>query len=213
MQETTPVTKKKIYTIGHSNHPLEKFLHLLKKFGIQVVVDVRSHPFSRYVPHFNTKQLKVAVTNAGIKYIYMGRELGGQPEGAEFYDKDGYVLYSRLAESHPFQEGINRLEKGIEQFRAALMCSEENPLYCHRRQLISRILTERGVKVFHIRGDGREQTETDLVKEEKEIINNEQLTLFPVQEVVEWKSIQSVLQKNSGRVLRGSKTSRDQAPY
>ncbi|HBQ28938.1 hypothetical protein DK28_0205095 [Peptococcaceae bacterium SCADC1_2_3] len=203
MGQIVPDTERKIYTIGHSNHSLETFLNLLRKFKIQVVVDVRSNPYSRYVPHFNAGQIKKEITNDGIKYLYMGRELGGQPAGAEFYDEDGFVLYSRVAESRPFQEGITRLEKGIEQFRMVVMCSEENPVFCHRRQLISRFLVEHGVKVYHIRVDGRVQTEEDLSREEEETINKGQLTLFPVQEVVEWKSIQSVLPKKQQKNFSG----------
>ncbi len=141
-------------TIGHSNHSMETFLKLLQQFQIQVVVDVRSQPYSRYVPHFRKEALQQFLEEAGVRYLFLGRELGGRPSGDEFYDGEGQVLYRQLAESALFQEGIARLEKGLENYRVALMCSEEDPAKCHRLWLLGRVLQERGVEVSHIRGDG-----------------------------------------------------------
>ena len=94
----------------------------------------------------------------------MGRELGGRPAGAEFYDQEGHVLYSRVAESSLFLEGLERLQEGLREFRLALLCSEENPAACHRRLLVGRVLAERGVAIDHIRGDGRLQSEAELIR-------------------------------------------------
>src|SRR5829696_9023919 len=116
-----------ILTIGHSNYSLEAFIELLRAHRIEVLVDVRSQPYSKYTPHFESRALKESLPAAGIKYLFMGKELGGRPDGDEFYDSEGFVLYSRLAESPLFLEGISRLESGMEQgLRVAIMCSEEN---------------------------------------------------------------------------------------
>jgi uncharacterized protein (DUF488 family) len=90
-----------------------------------------------------------------MKYVFLGKELGGRPEGSEFYDEGGGVLYDRLAESALFLEGIDRLMEGVKGYRVAIMCGEEDPVKCHRRVLVGRVLEERGVRVKHIRGDGR----------------------------------------------------------
>src|SRR3989442_13506986 len=102
---------KCIYTIGHSSHPIDTFLELLKKHSVQVLVDIRSHPHSKYAPQFDMESLKAACGNAGVKYVYMGTELGGRPPDKELYDDAGHVMYAKLADSAPFKAGIARLLK------------------------------------------------------------------------------------------------------
>lgn len=109
----------------------------------------------------------------------MGRELGGRPQDSEFYDAEGFVLYSQIAESPLFLEGIDRLMKGIKTYRVAVMCGEENPANCHRRLLVGRVLAKRGVSVRHIRGDGTIQDEDELAREEYQSKGEQaQLSLF-----------------------------------
>ncbi|MFO0968578.1 MAG: DUF488 domain-containing protein [Gemmataceae bacterium] len=151
-----------LYTVGHSNHALEAFVGLLRKHGIQVLVDVRSQPASRYLPHFNKNEVAAGVEAAGVRYLFLGAELGGRPEGRDFYDEAGHVLYDRLAASPRFQEGIVRLERGLTRFRVAIMCSEEDPAVCHRYLLIARVMRESGVPIAHIRGDGSLQDDAEL---------------------------------------------------
>jgi uncharacterized protein (DUF488 family) len=185
-----------IFTVGHSNHMLAHFIDLLKKYQIEVLADVRSHPYSRYAPQFEGQTIKSGVNDAGIKYLFMGKELGGRPKGGEFYDMEGHVLYSRLAESPLFLEGISRLERGVQKCRIAIMCSEENPAGCHRRLLVARVLGERGIDVKHIRGDGMAQVEADLAREEaRRYLGKTPPMPFESQEAVAWRSIRSVLQR------------------
>jgi uncharacterized protein (DUF488 family) len=127
---------------------------------------------------FDQKDLKQALGRADIRYLYLGRELGGRPEGEEFYDQDGHVLYDRVAETRQFQEGLTRLENGIREYQVAMLCAEENPAACHRRLLIGRVLLEHGIQVDHIRGDGRVQTEEEVAAEMDP--NRIQLALFQV---------------------------------
>src|SRR5919201_5780422 len=116
-----------LYTIGHSNHALDTFIGLLEAHAIQVLVDVRSQPYSAYTPHSESRQLKTAVTAREIRYLFLGKELGGRPNGDEFYDADGYVRYDLVAESPLFRAGLARLEQGIGKYRVAAMCAEEDP--------------------------------------------------------------------------------------
>jgi len=192
--ENKPAEHPVVFTVGHSNVALETFLALLKQHAIEVLVDVRSEPYSKYVPHFNGASLKEAVTNAGIKYLYIGRELGGRPREPEFYDPDGYVRYDLLAVSPQFKQGIERLQRGVKSYRVAVMCNEENPAECHRRLLVGRVLAEKGIQVLHIRGDGRLQSEDDLLAEERKRAPDElqQELAFVVREKPEWKSTRSV---------------------
>jgi len=157
--------RQTIFTIGHSNLDLEAFIKLLKDNDIEVLVDVRSNPYSRFASQFNKVSIQKTIQANGMKYLFLGKELGGKPEGTDFYDSDGYVLYSRIADSPLFAEGIERLIKGIKKYRVAIMCSEENPINCHRRLLVGRVLSDKGIQVLHIRGDGRIQSEDDIIQE------------------------------------------------
>lgn len=181
-----------VFSVGHSNHPLSVFLNLLKKNDIQVIVDVRSHPYSKYSPHFASPSLKEALVRSGIRYVYMGDVLGGHPDGEEFYDAEGHVLYSRVAASPVFLAGIDRLERGIQEYRVAVMCSEESPLECHRRLLIGRVLAGRGIRMMHVRGSGILQAEDELVSQETPEFAQGQLTFFNEQEEDTWRSSRSV---------------------
>jgi uncharacterized protein (DUF488 family) len=192
-KDNKPLT---IFSIGHSNQSIEAFLALLQQHQIQVLVDVRSSPYSKYVPQFNSTPLAVAVRQVGIKYMFMGKELGGRPDGDEFYDSDSHVLYNRVAEASFFLDGIDRLKKGGRSYRVAIMCSEEDPATCHRHLLIGRVLTKQGVNLCHIRGDGHIQTEQELTLP-KEVVSYQQ-SLWGEQSSEEekaWRSIRPVSQK------------------
>lgn len=184
----------RIYTIGHSNHSLDKFLSLLSQHSIQVLVDVRSHPTSDYARHFNQSNLSGEALNAGIKYVYMGKELGGRPETSDYYDAKRHVRYDQVAQSPSFLHGIERLQQGLQQFRVAVMCSEEDPSDCHRRLLIGRVLAEMGVEVAHIRGDGVLQSEADLVRLAQPVPERQpQLALFETtSEYKAWRSVKPI---------------------
>lgn len=143
-----------VFTIGHSNHPAEMFLGLLLRHGVEEVVDVRSTPHSRYNPQFNRKALQAALAAAGVGYVFMGEELGGRPANPSCYDSEGRVQYDRLAETEAFKEGVRQVVRWAGERRLALMCSEKEPLACHRTLLIARTLTARGVAVSHIFADG-----------------------------------------------------------
>ncbi len=150
-------------------------------------MDTRSHPYSRYAPHFNARDIEATLSGDGIGYLFLGRELGGRPKEEEFYDAAGRVDYARVEGSRPFVDGIHRLEKEIQARKVALLCSEEDPACCHRRLLVGRALGERRIAIQHIRGDGSIQTEGEPA--------GDQPALFPDAEVSVRKSIRSVSRK------------------
>jgi uncharacterized protein (DUF488 family) len=195
--ENKSSTCSRVCTIGHSNHTVEHFLGLLKSHEVQVVVDTRSQPYSKYATQFDHEPLKGSLQDAGIRYLYLGRELGGRPDGDEFYDDVGHVLYDRVAATTVFREGLTRLERGIREYKVALLCAEENPAACHRRLLVSRVLIDHGIQVEHIRGDGRIQTEEEVAAETDP--DRDQLSLFQKVEADPWKSIPSVSRKKHPR--------------
>lgn len=148
-----------IYTIGHSNHEWPALLALLREHNISAVCDVRSHPYSKFKPHFNRETVQNSLKAENIAYIYMGRELGGRPKDESCYDVNGQANYDRIALLDIFKDGLARLEKGRETHRIALMCAEKDPLNCHRMWLISRQLEKRGIPVHHILGEGQWETQ------------------------------------------------------
>ena len=143
-----PGRPARIWTIGHSNHPLETFLDLLARHQIEVVVDVRSSPYSRYASQFNREAIRPALRQRAIQYLFLGDLLGGRAEDERFYDDEGRVLYGRLAQSPGFRQGIERLLERRGKSRVAILCGEEDPTDCHRRPLVGRVLQEHGVRVM-----------------------------------------------------------------
>src|SRR5258708_10489805 len=113
----------RVLTIGHSNHAWEHFVKLLQANHVEVVAEVRSYPYSTYAPQFDREPMKDALAKCGVKYVDLGRELGGRPESTEFYDVDGHVLYDKVAATQRFAEGIRRMEEGMKQYRVAMLCS------------------------------------------------------------------------------------------
>jgi uncharacterized protein (DUF488 family) len=185
------------FTLGHSNHDFPVWLALLRQHGVEVVVDTRSSPYSKYVPQFDKELMQRSLEEAGIRYLFLGAELGGRPANPAYYDAKGRVLYSRLCGDALFQAAIARLETGMERFRVALVCGEEDPAHCHRRLLIGRVLTERGHVMQHIRGDGRlESDQTVAVVSGKPLVGA-QPALFAELDEDQWRSTASVLPKKA----------------
>lgn len=174
-----------IYTIGHSNQSLESFKQLLVDNSINALVDVRSVPHSKFASQFNSSALENSITEIGIKYIYLGRELGGRPNYPTFYDADGYVLYYLIAQSSQFQRSVTNLIERAKKFKIAIMCSEEDPTECHRHLLIGRVLADGGIQVLHIRADGR-------VQSEENIAYSFQLNLFAPEKEKTWRSVKPI---------------------
>ena len=151
-----------VYTIGHSTHGLDAFVALLKQHGITALADVRSAPYSRFNPHFNKDALERSLKAQGVKYVFLGRELGARSDDPACYS-GGRVQYTRLAQSAAFKSGIERIERGAVEHRVALMCAEKEPLDCHRTLLVARALDLGGIAVAHIWADGRLESHSDAM--------------------------------------------------
>ena len=141
-----------IYTIGHSNVEANKIVQLLQEYQVDVLVDVRSSPYSQYVTQFNRDTFAQLLDDSGIEYVFAGSYLGGRPKDPTCY-KDDKVDYNEVAKRQWYQKGIERLIEIADERRTAIMCSEENPQQCHRHHLIAQTLLEMGVTVLHIRGN------------------------------------------------------------
>ncbi|MET9226074.1 DUF488 domain-containing protein [Lentzea sp. NPDC003310] len=156
------MTRQKFLTAGHSTHDLGTFAGLLLGHGVTAVADVRSTPFSRFAPRFNRHALERALSARGIKYVFLGAELGARPTDPGCY-AGGRVSFARLAASRPFTSGIDRLRRGARTERIAVVCAEGEPLDCHRTVLVSRVLADGGADVEHLHGDGRAEPHAEAM--------------------------------------------------
>lgn len=147
------MSASRVLTIGHSSHPPERLLELLRQHGVTAIADVRSAPYSRLYPAFNREPLATLLKEHGIRYVYLGKELGARTDDLSCY-VDGKVQYRRLAKIASFQRGLERVITGASSQTVSLLCAEKEPLDCHRTILISRELEALGAEVAHILADG-----------------------------------------------------------
>lgn len=147
-----------VHTVGHSTHSIERLIDLFRRNDITAVGDVRSAPYSRLNPQFNRETLRKTLRTSGIRYVFLGKELGARTADRSCYS-NGKVQYDRLARSELFQSGLERVIRGAELYRISLLCAEKDPIFCHRMVLISPCLAERGVEVRHILGNGSVETQ------------------------------------------------------
>lgn len=152
---------REIFTIGHSNHSREAFIGLLQKQGITAVADVRSHPYSRYLPHFSKSALELLLKDAGIAYVFLGQELGARPNNPDCYI-EGKAVYDRIASTEAFARGIQQLLKGTQTHKIALMCAEKDPITCHRTILICPHLQDSNLAIHHILNTGELESHQHL---------------------------------------------------
>ena len=174
---------KQIYTIGHSTHTIEHFLYLLKLHKINCIVDVRSTPYSKYASEFNTNQLKNVLNKNDIHYIFMGNELGARWEDKNLYTKEGYLDFEKVRGTQLFNSGIKRVENGIYKgFNIALMCTEKDPIDCHRNILVAFKFHNNGYEIKNILEDGNIQTQEDIEKRLLDMYfpDRMQVTIFEV---------------------------------
>lgn len=161
--------KTVIYTIGHSTHQLDYFLELLQTFKINCLVDVRSIAASMHNPQYNKEQLSKYLKRYGMTYMHFAKEFGARQEDYKLLDDEGKVDFEKVRISKNFQNGVERLQQGINKgFTIALMCSESDPFNCHRFLMISVALEKYGFNVLHILKDKtiktNEQLEEQLLK-------------------------------------------------
>jgi len=149
-----------LYTVGHSSHTWDEFIELLRRHAIAAVADVRSSPYSRYCPQFNREGLAAGLATAHIEYLFMGDVLGARSDDPSCY-VGGRISFARMAESPRFGEGLERLRAKMRERRTAILCSEKDPLECHRTILICRSLRQFPVRIQHILEDGRLESQPE----------------------------------------------------
>jgi uncharacterized protein (DUF488 family) len=152
-----------LFTIGYGARTLEEFIATLKANDIEYLIDVRTAPYSKFKPDFSKDFLQHHLERAGLRYLFMGDALGGQPEDPACHT-NGKVDYDKVRAQAFFRAGLERLRKAFAQpRRVVLMCSEGRPEQCHRSKLIGEALAAAGVPVCHIDEDGQLLTHRQVI--------------------------------------------------
>ena len=168
--------RRPLFTIGHSNHSIEHFLELLRRHGVEVIADVRSRPYSRFVPHFGRERLARLLDDAGLGYLFLGQELGGKPLQDD--SPQARLDYPARTREPSFQRGIETLLDVLAERQVALMCRERDPLDCHRLHLICRHLRPMALDIRHILPDGDVEVQQATERRLLERAEKRQLNLF-----------------------------------
>lgn len=159
---------------------------MVDKYDINCIVDVRSNPFSRYYSDFNSNSLSNILKSRDKLYMSM-KELGAKRFEEEVYSIENQVLFNRVYKTKAFQRGIERIHKGMDLgYKIVIMCSEKNPIECHRSIMIGRYLSDNGYDVQNILHNGttisqKEVEETLIDKHKKEL--DSEFNLFSQKEL------------------------------
>jgi len=166
--------RRLIWTIGHGNRSIEEFVGLLREAGIECLVDVRAYPASRRHPQFARQALEASLAEAGIRYVWEGKALGGRRKLTKdsphvALKNPGFRAYADHMATETFREGLERLLALGRSARTALLCAERLPWQCHRN-LVADSLVAGGLRVLHLVGPGKsmEHTLNRLARRDRE---------------------------------------------
>lgn len=172
---------EKLFTVGHSQYTPDYFKKILEKNGINFVLDVRSTPYSKFAEQFNRENIQVFLRKNNINYSYMGKYFGARPTDLSLYTTEGYLDFEKVSQSELFNIGVENVILGLEHGnRIALMCTEKDPIDCHRAIMVARAFDLKGIEVSHILPDGNIQTQRELDNRLLDLYfgDREQLSIF-----------------------------------
>ena len=188
------MSEKRLLTVGHSNREPAEFIELLHRHGVTAVADVRSQPYSRYLPRFNRETLKEWLTDSEIAYVFLGDELGARRTEAECY-VDGQAKYELIEKTPAFQKGLDRIRSGVERHVIALMCAERDPITCHRAILVAKALRTE-MEIAHIISFEELESHRDMEERLLRLWNLEEQSLFLTKE----ERLQEAYEKQGARI-------------
>lgn len=194
---------KKIFTVGHSQHKVDYFIEMLETYNVNYLIDVRSMPFSQYATNYNKDILNDSLISHNINYVFMGEYFGARPNNYNLYSKKGYLDFDMMKRSKMFLTGVDNVLKGIEQGnRIALMCTEKDPIECHRTILVGNAFYERGIEVEHILANNTLQNHNELNSRLVEMYfpDRNQISLFDDQNLSEEECLIEAYKKQNEKI-------------
>jgi uncharacterized protein (DUF488 family) len=198
-----------LFTIGHSTHELTRFLDLLKQHNIQAIGDVRSQPYSSRFPQYSKEALEKSLKENQIRYVFLGKELGARRSENCCY-VEGQAKYELIAKNPAFAQGIERVIHGLSKYRLALLCSERDPLTCHRTVLVCKHLRGRGFDIEHILADGSLESQEELETRMLKMLGKGQPTLFASRE----ETVEQAYEEQGGKIAyRQSQNPKEAVPH
>ena len=156
--------KATVLTAGHSNHGYQRFEGIIKSAGAQKILDCRSAPYSKRLPHFNRRPLQMALAAADVEYEWLGQALGGRPEGPHLYTASGKANYPKMAAQPDYLAAIDTVTRATRTRSVMLLCTEEDPVRCHRALMIAETLSLAGYEIVHIRASGEHITHDQMLE-------------------------------------------------
>ena len=173
--------EKTLLSIGHSQHQVDYFINLLKSHDVNYILDVRSTPYSQFAASYNRESIRPVLQSNGIEYAFMGNYFGARPTDSSLYSTKDIWIFEKVANSSRFKKGFDNVEKGVKQgFRIAFMCTEKDPIECHRAILVTNAFYKAGYSIEHIMPDNTIQTQQDINERLLDMYypNRNQLSLF-----------------------------------
>jgi uncharacterized protein (DUF488 family) len=141
---------KTVYTIGYSGFKINDFIEELHKHGINLVVDVRSKPYSQFFSEYNKEKLEAFLKGEKIYYRNFADEFGARQTNNSYFTH-GYMDYELFSQSNSFLNGFDKIVKALEMgYKPVLMCAEKDPFNCHRAILVSRAFSLNGYNIEHL---------------------------------------------------------------
>lgn len=193
-----------LYTVGHSQHEISKFISLLKQHKINYLIDVRSTPYSRYSEQYNRENIRKFLSEQNIKYVFMGEYFGARMAEKTLYTAEGYLDFEKVIKTERFIKGRENIMKGIHDGnRVALMCTEKNPIECHRTIMVSRAFYKNDIDIKHILPDGDTQSQREIeeILLEQFYPDRNQINLFNMQEALTEEEYIDLAYKKQNKVI------------
>jgi uncharacterized protein (DUF488 family) len=198
-----------LFTIGHSTHEKKVFLDLLKLHKVQAIADVRSQPYSSRFPQYGKEALEQSLKENHIRYVFLGKELGARRTEDCCY-VEGQAKYELVAKTSAFSRGIERVLCGLSKYRLALLCTERDPLTCHRTVLVCKHLRGKGFDIKHILADGTLESQEELETRMLKALGKNQPSLFASRE----ETIEQAYEEQGGRIAyRQDPNSKEEASH
>lgn len=155
-----------LYTIGYTGFSVDEFLDTLKKQNINVVIDVRSSPYSERYADYNKDSIVNILEHHKIYYRNYAIEFGARQTNSAFYSDEGYLDFEVFAKSEQFLSGMKKICNSVEKgYHVVFLCAEKDPINCHRAILVARAFSNLGYPIVHLLPNGQSKTQQQLEKE------------------------------------------------